>query len=254
DDLANNLFVFGNGTGNGGSVTFNTRSDVPFRIDPSTTEGVRGSLIARAGLLGGDGGTVSITNNGTGGIQIDDTSRIEVRAVLNGNGGNITLNAANGQLTIDAISGGFNVDGLGAGNNQGGTITLTSGFGMQILNGPLALSANGSDTGNGGTITINNQGDAPGVFGQVHVRNANDSFQIFGTSGASGGNGGIVNLSTGGNMEIDTAGGSIDASPQSAGGGNGAQCTFTAGTARPGNVQITGDLNASASGGAVFAQ
>src|SRR5262249_4483320 len=141
------------------------------------------------------------------GIRVEDTNLISASADGRGGhgaGGNIKLDAGPGQLTILTTSpsaNSFNVDAQGAGaNDQGGTITLV-GTPVILDEDPLVLSANGVNGGSGGTITVKAQG--PNSF--VLVDDDTNGYVISATSGSRGGNGGIVNLSAGGDILINAA-------------------------------------------------
>src|SRR5262249_2306541 len=120
------------GTGAGGKITISVNSSTPFSIrDGDSVSGVSGVIHADAGLAvgaSGDGGTVSITQNGSGGIRF----------------GNVGLNAL------------VAVDGAPDGGN-GGTITINTGSGGLIVatGGQDAQLLADAFCGNGGTVTLN---------------------------------------------------------------------------------------------------
>src|SRR5262249_33437129 len=105
------------------------------------------------------------------------------------------------------------------------------------------LSANGSNDGAGGTITITNQGAASGAEADINVGDSGNVFHIFATSGDRGGDGGTITLSTGRNMTIVVFGGCCPDrhcfnAGNLAGSGKGATYDLTAGTAMLGNLLI----------------
>src|SRR5262249_46449524 len=126
-----------------------------------------------------------------------------------------------------------------------GNITLISS-GL-LLTSSLWVGASGTNGGNGGTITITNQGAASGVEADIVVGGPTH-FRFLATSGVRGGNGGMITLSTGRNIAIDVLhvscpNGDCFNAGNLAGSGNGATYNLTAGTAMLGNLTIdTTDL------------
>src|SRR4029077_8475661 len=103
--------------GNGGSLNLQAAGAPTFTVgSASPLNGVSGSLIDNARPLGGNGGVISITSDGSGvgGISLTDPTAIQASAsVAGGNGGQIAIVADYGPVFIN---GGFNVSGTGAGN------------------------------------------------------------------------------------------------------------------------------------------
>ena len=71
------------------------------------------------------GGSVSVSNGGTGGVNISASAGLTVSATV-GSGGNISISASQGLLTVNGSSLSANGSGSGSGFYNGGTITLTS--------------------------------------------------------------------------------------------------------------------------------
>jgi len=237
------LNASGAGTGAGGNISLTFNSDRPFVItgQGQPINGVGGALTANGGTGGGDGGAVQVLATGVGGVQLGSTSLISV-ATNNGNGGTIRLDAGAGWLQLPA--GSLSVDGAGTGDFHGGSITLV-GSPVTVTGGSLALSANGVNSGDGGSVAVTSQGPAPGTFADLSIDQVTGGFTISAQGGASGGSGGTVTVSTGRNLKVNPE--FLLAGPQ-AGDGNGATYILTAGTALPGNLIITGNLTADASG------
>src|SRR5262249_4229978 len=190
----------------GGSIKISVNSNQLFEINPggvSGANGVEGVLLAS----GINGGTVSVPKTGLGGIQLQTSffrdPPISVDALYRARRAN-THDAGRGQLSVNVVDSiGLNADAGPGGNFQGGSITLI-GSGLLITGSdPLALSANGINAGNGGTITVTNQGAADGFLADIFVESVVGGMTISATSGSRGGNGGTVSLSTGRFMDVN---------------------------------------------------
>src|SRR5262249_61327552 len=115
-----------------------------FTVGNNFGPGVSGTIQASAGQTG-NAGSVTITNNGFGGIFIDNLDDI-VLGVTRGNGGSLTLRAPNSAIVT--AGGSVSVDGqdngLG-GTFNGGTISMAAGAIFVVSNGsPSDLSAAGA--------------------------------------------------------------------------------------------------------------
>src|SRR5262249_45578722 len=101
--ISSNLFVLGVGSGDGGKVSLSSNSGHRFDMIAGTTvNGVNGQIRADASGTFGNGGSVTVTNKGSGGIGLDagGPPSITVRPAFfgdtdGGNGGSITISAAN---------------------------------------------------------------------------------------------------------------------------------------------------------------
>ena len=169
-------------SGIGGFIILSCNSGSPFVIGGATTNGITGILSASAGANAlGDGGTIHVIADGTGGITVSNESDLTASAGgMGGNGGTIILNAGGGILSM--AQGTLSVDGLGSNTYDapvpvnvssfnydhqspspccnGGTLYL-EGAGLKVIGtdgfaatGTLQLSANGSAAGNAGSISI----------------------------------------------------------------------------------------------------
>src|SRR5579875_3057328 len=245
----------GRATGsNGGSVSVlvnqTTDTGVPFVVGGTTpcANCAAGGIVATAASGGttGNGGTISIVNDGSGGIKVTNPGFLSVVVLtLNGQGGTINLNAAGGSVAgpLDLSGGTYSADAVGAAHGgaiilRGSTLTNSTG------NGSWTFSAKGGNGagGNGGQVSITTLGTSAGIStgslaGQIGA--------IAVQSGTTGGNGGSVSLSAGQNLTVATS--AITAGPTGTG-GNGANFNFAAGTAGTGTLQINGTLSANGLG------
>src|SRR5262249_19383474 len=124
------------------------------------------------------------------------------------------------------------------------------------LNASAGVTGSGTGTGNGGTVNVTTSGS--GSTGQINV--GSGKLTILATGGeatSSGGDGGSVRLSSGGNIVVDPA--FLTAGPlgQNGGGAGTSKAKldtqapgikFTAGTNGQGTLQLTGNLDASGGG------
>lgn len=232
-----NLQARGRGTGNGGNVTLNLNSNTAFSIVASgaLAAGINGTITATS-LSTGIGGSVTIRNFGTGGITLDSSSSINV-APTNGAGGSIELNAGTGPLSFTGTSNTLNANAVGSG--AAGSITLKSG--SFSLSANTILQASGIGSGNAGTVTLLSTGSATGIT----VGSTASAFSITAQSGASGGDGGIVSITSGLDLTIDTA--NLNVNPQGTN-GNGAQISLIGGANGSGNVFLNNSLSANGNG------
>ncbi|HEY9869229.1 MAG TPA: hypothetical protein V6D08_08695, partial [Candidatus Obscuribacterales bacterium] len=193
--------------------------------------------------LNGSGGTISISNAGTGGIRVANLGLLSVALfTLNGNGGKLILDAAAGPVAGPLNLAGGTMSANAAGNGNGGQLVLRGSTLVSPGGSPWTFSARGSTSGsgNGGTVSITTTsgditfGSAAGQIASVNV-----------SSGTSGGNGGSVLLAAGQNLSVNTA--SITAGPLGTT-GNGATFNLSAGTAGSGLTNINGTLSANGTG------
>jgi hypothetical protein len=172
-------------SGDGGSIEIITNSKTAFAVDSAaTTNGVAGAVSA-SGLVGatptptngnaglllvptGNGGSVSITNLGTGGVGVGES------------GGNslISVAAANAD---NFLTGGANLPGHNRAG-QGGNITLNAPTGPVLSLATLDASGGSPNTvpgalqndgGNGGSITIINKGSSQFRIGGTYTVSSN---------------------------------------------------------------------------------
>lgn len=238
-DYASKIFVSGDldgsgrGTGSGGSVFFIEADSTPFIVGPAAAgNGVRGSITVDSGLSGGNGGKLTIRNYSTGGVVFQSTPSI---LAAGGNGGELTASSY-GQVTF--AGGLLSVDASSIGSFGGGNIEIT---GSKIDSGGtnLHLSANGAETGPGGTISL--RADSLGIgFGGTEISLSATG----GSAGAAIGHGGKITVSTAsGLLDIDPL--AIQVGPSGVN-GNGGILEF--GTDSVAGIRVRGDLNASGKG------
>lgn len=223
----------GKGAGNGGNVFISESDSSLFVIGPgATTNGVAGSINVDSGILSGSGGKLTVQNQSAGGVRFEATPSIT--AAL-GSGGELQITSY-GQVTFAGNS--LSADASAAGTFDGGRIQV-SGSAINTGGAHLHLSANGSDSGNGGSINL--RADSLSI-GQ----NANElSLSATGGSkGSASGNGGKISVSTAaGLLDIDPS--SVSASPL---GTNGSGAILEFGTDSVAGIRVRGDLHADANG------
>ncbi len=262
----------GNPSGNGGVINITVNSSTVFDIGAAgaTTNGIQGLLSAN-GNVGttpafGSGGTINVTNSGTGGVQVE-TGMLQVAAAPAASAvvGSTTYNAGVGGnigLTGNTVLalGPLNVNGGGSsaltGSGTAGSISITATgsaafvIGTPTTNGvTTSITANGNVVGSGsppagpasgapvppfgsgGTITINNSG------GDINIDNTGTLSVLAaqGNSKFSGGNGGniILNAPSG---QVFSAGslaanGGNPSTASSSDTGNGGSIVITTGSA-----------------------
>lgn len=234
-------------SGNGGIITITTNSSTQFEIGtPTGGNGVTGSLTANGNVTGsgtppagpaalpmpnvGTGGTITVNNNGTGGILIDAT-------------GNISVFAAAASTNFPAGS--------------GGSIVLNSPTGPVLSQIPLAAkggaasSAGDVDSGVGGQIRIIENSSSPFVIGTlpaVPVAGVSGSIIV---DGYSAGSIFVNNLGSGG-IQVDNNALSLlanSAPSVTSTGGTGGTLTLDA---SGGPLAVTGNLDVSGASGSNF--
>ncbi len=160
-----NIFISGqvndNATaGNAGSVTILQNCANPFVIGSgATVNGIAGVAGANALLVSpgaaGIGGTISITNNGAGGITVNDmTSSGNIQAAAtSGKGASYTFADSTGPVVFNGLAGeSLNANAAGAASAAGGFhIHSTRTFSAV---GVPTFTANGVVGGNGGLVSI----------------------------------------------------------------------------------------------------
>ncbi|MBX9690539.1 MAG: hypothetical protein K2X27_27735, partial [Candidatus Obscuribacterales bacterium] len=198
----------------GGNITLNSNSLNPFTVAAGALlNGVTGTIKNAGGTVSGNEGSLTIKNDGFGGIVFDPNQRIH--GVTQGAGGAVSLTADSGSISFSS-TGTLNTSGAGsvggqAGRTPGGNVTL-SALGIESL-GHLSIVTNGSD-GKGGDVTINAKGSTS--FLQF-AGSGNGSFNITANGGALGGNAGKLNLTSGLRMQVDPTSLVANAGPGSTG-------------------------------------
>lgn len=228
----------------GGSIVVQSNSASTFVVGGATSNGITGSLNAHVSGVAGAGGQIQVINNGGGITVVSLTNIVFAPGSTAGAGGSLLLNAVDGPLTLP----GGTLSSSPTGNNAAGAGNLTLRGTDLLVTGPvpqLALSANGSLSTNGGIITVALSGFADLTVG------AGGQIASISTTGGSlfskAGNAGTVSLSAGRNVTIDTAALNYGALGFA---GEGAQLSFTAGSATNGNLFINGALDTSGVGAA----
>ena len=211
----------GENGGDGGTINIVSGSPAVFAIGPSSKNGVNGNLSAQ----GYNGGTVSVSSNGAGGISVASAAtniNVQTTAVAinnsnlaGGNGGNVVLNAQAGPVSVTGALDVGGSSGSTTGSNpsfnnggNGGTISITSnsskpfvisGTGSGTNGISSTLSARGgqglSTSGNGGTISVVNLGGGVvvGSSGAIDVRSRAGTGPLTAALSQAG-NGGNISL------------------------------------------------------------
>src|SRR5262249_15654997 len=221
-----------------------------------TTNGVFEPVSASAEGSAGNGGSVTVIANGSGGVEINDDDQIVVSPSEEGggNGGSITVgaSAANGDIVFNnpglmldasALAGTDAVNAAFA----GGQISLTAGRALVGSNaGAVTLQAN-TFAGAAGSISLTTHGSTGA--GDILIGVGIGEFNLVATANTSGvaaiGNGGTITLSSGRKILVDPAGISIGGSGANL---NGGTLNWTAGTTGAGAIFVDGDLSADGQG------
>ena len=86
------LSANGGGNGSGGQINIVNNSSSVFLISGASSNGIKGTLTANGGSgVGGSGGTISVTNIGSGGITLVKYSDISVASSAGGGSGGTLL-------------------------------------------------------------------------------------------------------------------------------------------------------------------
>lgn len=171
--------------GKGGSITVSSQfAGAPFKVDSSATVGIQGKVSATGATAGGSIALKSLFS----GLQLLRWTDLDVSGGTDG--GTIRLNNSFGNLTVP--TGVVSVSGTGA-SGKGGNIEIHS-FSNLILTGAgvLQLEANGSGTGDGGSIKVG------GLQSVTKLGNGTGEFILSATGGSIGstsGNGGSIDVS-----------------------------------------------------------
>src|SRR5262249_15820419 len=154
----------------------------------------------------GDGGTVSVFHTFfafSGNVVTIDPAALNVAPLgAYGRGGSISLNS-NGNLNL--VNGGI-INANGVGNGDGGSIDISLSQGATLQGtggGRVRLGGNGGGTGNGGHVRV----DVPFDNTDLSIGPAAGNNLIIsatgGSAGSASGDGGFVELRTGGNITLD---------------------------------------------------
>lgn len=221
--------------GDGGQISFTTTDTVNL-----------GSFLLLNATGANSGGSISVTTdyilNASGGLNAGGSNGRGAIFNLNANGGYIDLN---NQAFLSQIN------GTGASGDGGGISLIASSiFAGSTASSPLALSAVGSGTGDGGSITYITNDTTTTYVGSNPTKEpkAPVNYVTFDVrSGATGGNGGNLNVLTGGNLTVDPT--AIQVGPRGAN-GNGGFIALEADNVegKTGNLIVLGNLSANGNG------
>lgn len=252
------LDVSGVGVGNGGTVNLYSNRAAPLNIEVGEAfNGVSGSIIANGGLLGGNGGKITLNNArerafGTT-VRLGTAGSISASASLaGGNGGHIDIG---GSLVSNVEIPSGTIDVSGRVNGDGGSIHIAF---WNLYGGALTLLANGAGDGNGGEIWLRSIGDDGITIGAGgHTISATG-----GSPGSAAGDGGYFSITAGNQLTVDPT--AIQLGPQGLNGsggvlslGAGSGClSCTTPIYRPANLFINGSINmdgiGKGNGGAIY--
>ncbi len=214
------------------SITFTNGKPGASSYSVGTTQAssiVVGSITSPGGSITVNSGT-STTLNGS----------INVLPIAPFSAPNVTLTSVGALTVLGGSSGQIKVNGALSGSNPSGIINVSASNIVVSGTGPWLVNADAqAGTANGGKVTITQTGSGGLTIGTSTTGN---NIQVSAIGGTTGGNGGIVNLNSGGNLVVDPV--AVTASPAGVGTGKGAQFAFSAGTAGSGNLNISGSLNA----------
>ena len=232
------------GTGNGGSITYLITDVAPLTIGSAAGNLKINATGGSAGSSSGNGGSASIS---TGGNLVFDPTQLNIVPLgNNGNGGNLSLTAGSkiptATLTINTNS--ITENGVGIGN--GGSVNLISPVVSYQNSGtlPLTITANGGSNGNGGSIFYSSTNTAA-----LSIGGGSNSLNLSATSGTTGGNGGSVQVFTGGAMTVSPL--NLAVGPLGAVGNGGTMNLYAGAVQANSPLAITGSLSANAKGAAV---
>ncbi|MBX3149797.1 S-layer family protein [Candidatus Obscuribacterales bacterium] len=221
--------------GDGGQITFTTTDTVNL-----------GAFLILNATGTNSGGTISVETdyilNASGGINA---------AGSNGRGAVISLNANGAYIDLNNQAFLSQINGTGAAGDGGGISLIASSiFAGSTPSSPLALSSMGSGTGNGGSITYITNDTTTTYVGSNPAKEpkAPVNYVTFDArSGVSGGNGGNINVLTGGNLTVDPT--AVQVGPRGTN-GNGGFIAFEADNAngKTGNLIVLGNLSANGNG------
>lgn len=179
--------------GSGGRIELYSNSATAFTIGGGGANST-GNINANATAVGGQGGLVSITNAGTGGITVATA----ISQTASGNAGSLELFSDFGTLDVSSYNGSIALDGVSA-NGVGGAVRLNYSSLVTGANG-LLVSVNGGTTGNAGVVLVSKTSSS----GNLIV--GNDSGEIgFSAVGGTGALDGLVLLFSNSSVTVDSA-------------------------------------------------
>lgn len=234
----------GGAAGNSGSANFTHGGDINLGSN------------AFIGTSGNNGGSATVISSGNITVAATDVFALQGTA---GRGAQIELQAGtdgSGTLALGANTGFFTqANGTGT-DGDGGALILTGSNITYAAGGTAAtalnLTAHGVGNGDGGTVIFRTVATSQVLIG-APARAARAPFTFVTADASAGqalgstGDGGTVEITTGGNLTISDT--SLVTAARGANGSDGANYTLKAGTAAAGTLIITGDLDASGQGG-----
>ncbi len=223
----------------GGSVILSSNSPVPFTFNAGGVNAVTSGKIDVSSLFV-EPGSISITNNGSGGINVPGPNVFDYTVInpvtFQGNGGKLTLNAPTGPVNIGGGTYDLSTPGGSINGSVGGTFSLVAkDF---VPGGPITIRTNvglggGPILPRGGDITIIETGDAindlvvaPGVLALE----------------ATGPVRGSITLSASKGLTVDVVAAKLSFAP---GLGSGGTYSLTAGTLVTSSLTVIGTLDVS---------
>lgn len=224
------------GTADGGSVYLLAHTGSELLLDPSAAvSGVQGGISVRGGVVSGAGGSLEVVNAGPGGVRLTATNSIDV-SPFEGRGGSVNILGLGGPVEgpVTIAAGIINGNAQGSGNHDGGYVAVAGADVVVTGGGTLLLSANAVGSGNGGAIATGTSGSMSDLIvglapGQIQISATG------GATGSSGGNGGLIAVGAGHNLNVDPS--AISASPLGKN-GDGANILFGAGISGTGNLEL----------------
>jgi hypothetical protein len=214
-----------------------------FVTDPNNFVNVGNNTVGVFNLVAtGNSATVNV-NTGASGLKSHD----------------ITIAAANGNGTISLQSVANLLQAQTDVNGGGGSIALTASAITGLSAAPVTLSADGTNTGNGGSVTVQITGNGLLTLGG----SASGNLVVSAKSGANGGSGGSATLITSGILQINddgagNIGAAVNVAPAIGFGGDGGNISFKANGINwtsegkfPLNLSANGDSLGAGNGGSV---
>src|SRR4029453_2580222 len=240
------------GNGDGGAISLKSVSPTAFVVGGNNVEnGVDGAVSAKGGTQGGNGGSITIVNDGPGGITMLAPNSVAIDASADGGTGGTFV--ARSTLGTVSVAGGTTINAAAAGTFGGGSISIEALSLTVTGSGGLVLNANGGPDNNGGSVTIKVTGTKPDiVIGDSAIDNV-EPISISATGGvgsSEGGNGGTVKIIAGRHLTVDPD--FLTVAPLGFAQGNGGTIELEAGNAfvldpdnvREGNLFVSGSLSA----------
>jgi hypothetical protein len=228
------------GGNNSGSVDIKVASSQIVGL-PQVLNGTLSGGTFAAATIGSANITTGDINAGTAQLLINTSGNSSSVAVGNLTGNTVDVSAGN----LDLSRSSFITALAHPDTSLGGLIRLQSNT-LTLNNSAasaVALNADAIGSGTGGTIIIDTNEQGAFFVGNVPKAKTGHFFTMSARGGATGGDGGTINISVGGNLSVDTS--KLDASAGA--GGDGAHYKLEAGStsSKGGSLAIFGDIYAS---------